>query len=82
MLKLNVYDLVYDRYEKIRIGNDDGWQYFMSQVIESLTPTQKEIFYKECDIIDELEKEHGFENVTAEMYEQAFIDAGLESVKQ
>lgn len=71
-------NLVENRFDKIRIGNDDQLAFYIDAV-NTLTKDQKEIFYKECDIVDELEKKHGVCNVTEEMKEQAFINAGLES---
>ena len=62
----------------MRIGNDDQLAFY-SDAINTLTPAQKVIFFKENDIVDELQKKHGVRKVTEEMKEQAFIDAGLES---
>ena len=79
---MSVFRLVKNRFESCRVDNDDGHEYYYAQAVDTLTPAQKETYYKECEIADKLDHEHGFFNVTEEMYEQAFIDAGLEPTKE
>ena len=74
---MSVLSLVNARFEEERTGNDDQ-QHCYDAIVDSLTDEQKDIFLKECDIAESLEKEHGLFNVTPEMYEKAFADAGLE----
>ena len=75
---MSVFNLVKQRFINYRVGNDDGHEYYYAQAVNSLTPGQKEIYFKECEIADKLDQEYGFYSVTEDMYEQAFIDAGLE----
>ena len=35
-------------------------------------------FFRECDIAESLECEYGLFSVTPEMYERAFVEAGIE----
>lgn len=55
VFKLSIMNLVENRFDEIRIGNDDQLAFYIDAV-NTLTKEQKEIFYKECDIVDELEK--------------------------
>nr|DAI93297.1 MAG TPA: factor VII active site mutant fc, protein A, fc [Caudoviricetes sp.] len=77
MSTLSVLSLVNARFEEEKTSNDDQ-QHCYDAIVDSLTDEQKDIFLKECDIAESLEKEHGLFNVTPEMYEKAFADAGLE----
>lgn len=74
---MSVLSLVNARFEEEKTSNDDQ-QHCYDAIVDSLTDEQKDIFLKECDIAESLEKEHGLFNVTPEMYEKAFADAGLE----
>ena len=74
---MSVLSSVNARFEEERTGNDDQQQCY-DAIVDSLTDEQKDIFLKECDIAESLEKEHGLFNVTPDMYEKAFADAGLE----
>ena len=69
--------MVNARFEEEKTSNDDQ-QHCYDAIVDSLTDEQKDIFLKECEIAESLEKEHGLFNVTPEMYEKAFADAGLE----
>lgn len=77
MSTLSFLSLVNARFEEEKTSNDDQ-QHCYDAIVDSLTDEQKDIFLKECDIAESLEKEHGLFNVTPEMYEKAFADAGLE----
>ena len=77
MSTLSVLSLVNARFEEEKTSNDDQ-QHCYDAIVDSLTDEQKDIFLKECDIAESLEKEHGLYNVTPEMNEKAFADAGLE----
>ena len=77
MSTLSVLSLVNARFEEEKTSNDDQ-QHCYDAIVDSLTDEQKDIFLKDCDIAESLEKEHGLFNVTPEMYEKAFADAGLE----
>ena len=77
MSTLSVLSLVNARFEEEKTSNEDQ-QHCYDAIVDSLTDEQKDIFLKECDIAESLEKEHGLFNVTPEMYEKAFADAGLE----
>ena len=47
-------------------------------IVDSLTHEQRDIFLRECDIAESLEREYRFFNVTPEMYERAFAEAKTE----
>lgn len=77
MSTLSVLSLVNAKFKEEKTSNDDQ-QHCYDAIVDSLTDEQKDIFLKECDIAESLEKEHGLFNVTPDMYEKAFADAGLE----
>lgn len=77
MSTLSVLSLVNARFEKEKTSNDDQ-QHCYDAIVDSLSGEQQDIFLRECDIAESLEKEHGLFNVTPDMYEEAFREAGLE----
>lgn len=64
-----------ERYEKLRIGNDDCDQ-FVHEALETLTPQQREILNREFEICEALDKKYGWQNVTDEMREEAIANDG------
>ncbi len=78
MPELSVLSWVNERFEAERTSDDDQQQCY-DEITASLTEEQKTVFLRECDIAEMLEREHGVLNVTPEMYEKAFAEAGIES---
>ena len=74
---MSVLSLVNARFEVEKTSNDDQ-QHCYDALVDSLTDKQRDIFLRECDIAESLERERGLFNVTPEMYERAFAEAGIE----
>lgn len=64
-------------FEAEKTSNNDQ-QHCCDAIIDSLTHEQRDIFLRECDIAESLEREYGLFNVTSEMYERAFAEARIE----
>ena len=77
MSTLSVLSLVNARFEVEKTSNDDQ-QHCCDAIVDSLTDEQRDIFLREYDIAESLERECGLFNVTPEMYERAFAEAGIE----
>ena len=75
---MSVLSSVNERYAAEKTSNDDQQQCYAA-IVDSLTQEERDTFLAECDIAEALELEHGIANVTQEMYESAFVAAGLES---
>lgn len=69
--------MVNARFEAEKTSNDDQ-QHCYDAVVDLLIDEQRGIFFRECDIAESLERECGLFNVTTEMYERAFAEAGIE----
>ena len=65
------------RFEAEKTSND-GRQHCYDAIVDSLAHEQRDIFLRECDIAESLEREYGLFNVTPEMYERAFAEARIE----
>lgn len=76
-VNIGVLPLVNVRFEAEKTSNDDQ-QYCYDAIVDSLTYEQRDIFLRECDIAESLEREYGLFNVTPEMYERAFAEARIE----
>lgn len=74
---MSVLSLVNVRFEAEKTSNDDQ-QHCYDAIVDSLTDERRDIFLGECDIAESLEHEYGLFNVTPEMYERAFAEAGIE----
>lgn len=74
---MSVLSLVNVRFEAETTSNDDQ-QHCSDAIVDSLTQEQRDIFLRECDIAESLEREYGLFNVTPEMYEMAFAEARIE----
>lgn len=77
MSTLSVLSLVNVRFEAEKTSNDDQ-QHCYDAIVDSLTNEQRDIFLRECDIAESLERDYGLFNVTPEMYEMAFAEARIE----
>ena len=73
----SVLSLVNAKFEAEKTSNDDQ-QHCYDAVVDSLTEEQRDIFLRECDIAESLERESELFNVTPEMYERAFVEADIE----
>lgn len=69
--------MVNAKFEAEKTSNDDQ-QHCYDAVVDSLTEEQRDIFLRECDIAESLERESELFNVTPEMYERAFVEADIE----
>ena len=76
-VNIGVLSLVNARFEAEKSSNDDQ-QHCYDAIVDSLTHEQRDIFLRECDIAESLERERGLFNVTPEMYERAFAEARIE----
>ena len=76
-VNIGVLPLVNVRFEAEKTSNDDQ-QHCCDAIVDSLTHEQRDIFLRECDIAESLEREYGLFNVTPEMYERAFAEARIE----
>lgn len=76
-VNIGVLPLVNVRFEAEKTSNDDQ-QYCYGAIVDLLTYEQRDIFLRECDIAESLEREYGLFNVTPEMYERAFAEARIE----
>lgn len=74
---MSVLSLVNVKSEAEKTSNDDR-QHCCDAIVDSLTQEQRDIFLRECDIAESLEREYGLFNVTPEMYERAFAEARIE----
>lgn len=74
---LRVLSSVNVRFEAEKTSNDDQ-QHCYDAIVDSLTDERRDIFLRECDIADSLEREYGLFNVAPEMYERDFAEAGIE----
>ena len=77
MSTLSVLSLVNVKSEAEKTSNDDQ-QHCYDAIVDSLTNEQRDIFLRECDIAESLERDYGLFNVTPEMYEMAFAEARIE----
>lgn len=69
--------MVNAKFEAEKTSNDDQ-QHCYDAVVDSLTEEQRDIFLRECDIAESLERASELFNVTPEMYERAFVEADIE----
>ncbi len=76
-VNIGVLPLVNVRFEAEKTSNDDQ-QHCYDAIVDSLTNEQRDIFLRECDIAESLERDYGLFNVTPEMYEMAFAEARIE----
>ena len=72
----NIFSNVAEKQRSSKIYEDD--QDTLMPILDSLSPEELDIWIKEVEVSESLYKEHGFLNVTADMLERAFINAGLE----
>ncbi len=77
MPTLSVLSLVNVRFEAEKTSSNDQQRCY-DAIVDSLTHEQRDIFLRECDIAESLEREYGLFNVTPEMYERAFAEAKIE----
>lgn len=74
---MSVLSLVNVRFEAEKTSSNDQQRCY-DAIVDSLTHEQRDIFLRECDIAESLEREYGLFNVTPEMYERAFAEAKIE----
>lgn len=66
--------------EEVQVG--ENYMDAFAEARELFTSEEIETYEKEVALSEKLFRKYGVNNVTREQLEQAFIDAGLESVKQ